>query len=214
LKITIACLTAAALALLWPGQCLPEGAPSRSAFPSPLPTDITFEKVIAEYPYPGIRFPVPIIGWKHHPQEIHVTPSGALVLPSPRTPAALYLAPLIALDGGEPSLFDAGGVTQSLVDGFKPGIYSYWKTGGVKVVQAAFGSLLEGREVLTGNEPKAPVRGELLLNFTEGPRGIRAAGIGPAYPRRLAFSRGMVAEEDGSASRPPPRRTSPSACSI
>ena len=35
---------------------------------------------------------MPIIGWKHHPEEVHVTPSGALVFPRDDDTQGLYIA--------------------------------------------------------------------------------------------------------------------------
>lgn len=199
------------MALLCSGSRAAYNEIGKRAYPTPMPADITFAKVLAEYPYPGMRYPVPVIGWKHHPDEIHVTPSGALVLPVPRKPAPLYVAPFLTLEGGAPRLLDPDAVVRSLVDGYKPGIYSRWKSAKVKVEQVAFGSLLEGQDVRTGaerllglvrytvtNTSKSDVSGELLVNFGEGRPGIRPKETAPRYSHRLSFGDGMVTEDDGS----------------
>ena len=188
-----------------------EDAIYQRAFPDPIPTDADFQTVVEAQPqYSKLRYPVPIIGWKHHPEEIHVTPEGALVLPAPRTPAPLYLTPLLAIGAQPPRLLDPDAVATSLVDGYKPGVQSAWKTGGLRIDQFAFGSLLEGREVRTGkevllglvrftlsNESAGPVSGSFLLNFGKGAAGLNHKQAPPPYPSSLAYAGRFIQEANG-----------------
>ncbi|HWQ92869.1 MAG TPA: hypothetical protein VN673_14425, partial [Clostridia bacterium] len=43
------------------------------AYPAPMPRDISFETVVSTEGYPAFGYAVPVVGWKHHPEEIHVT---------------------------------------------------------------------------------------------------------------------------------------------
>lgn len=183
----------------------------RRAFPDPIPADTDFNTVVNSQPnYAKIKYPVPIIGWKHHPEEIHVTPEGALVLPEPRH-YPLYVAPLIALNGEEPHILDPDQVRTSLVDGYKPGIQSEWQVQGLEVRELAFGTLLEGQEVLTGkevllglvryqfkNESTIPVSGVFSLNFGKGDLGLLHKEIPPLYPTAFNYKNNDLFEADGS----------------
>lgn len=183
----------------------------RRAFPDPIPVDADFDTIVNSQPnYSKIKYPVPIIGWKHHPEEIHVTPEGALVLPEPRH-FPLYIAPLIALKGEEAHILDPDRVQTSLVDGYKPGIQSEWQSGGLKINELAFATLMEGREVLTGketllglvrycltNDSSAPIEGVFTLNFGKGDRGELHKEIPPAYPSPFGYADGQLTETDGS----------------
>ena len=182
----------------------------RRAFPDPIPADTDFDTVVNSQPnYAKIKYPEPIIGWKHHPEEIHITPEGALVLPEPRH-YPLYVAPLIALQGEDPHILDPDHVRTSLVDGYKPGIQSEWQVGGLSVHQLAFATLMEGDEVLTGketllglvrynfkNESAAPVGGVFSLNFGLGALGQSHKEIPPLYPAALRFSDNQLFEANG-----------------
>jgi hypothetical protein len=200
---------------LWFGaMVLPLGAAAPSepeGFPNLLPKDIDFATVTQTEGYPKLRYPVPIIGWKHYPEEIHVTPAGALVLPEPRRPFSLCLQPALALEGESvPAVLDPDAVRQQLVDGYKPGVLSEWGRGGVKVRQLAFGSLLEGEEVRTGretlvglsrfslrNESDRIVKGILYFCLGEGARHQSIKQFHPVYPGALRWVGRSVLEQNG-----------------
>ena len=50
------------------------------AYPSPLPQDASYDTVVNSQNFPTMKYPVTIIGAKVHPEEVHVTPSGELIL--------------------------------------------------------------------------------------------------------------------------------------
>jgi hypothetical protein len=56
-----------------------------------IPPGATFDMVAAQ-PFPAMKYPMPIVGWKEHPEEVHVTPAGALVFPREGQPDGLYLS--------------------------------------------------------------------------------------------------------------------------
>lgn len=180
-------------------------------FPDPMPADISFSTVVSSQDYPKLRYPVPIIGWKNHPEEIHVTPAGGLVFPEPRWPASLSMTPALRVgDDAAPALLNPDVVSQHLVDGYKPGVESQWQTGGLKIHQLAFGSLLEGEEVLTGretliglcrytikNESSTNIAGQLYLCFGEGARHQSIKRFQRLYPGTLSFTSPFLVESSG-----------------
>jgi hypothetical protein len=204
------------LALLSLGTALsPAGAGQASepkAYPSPMPQDIDFGTVLSTEGYPELRYAVPIIGWKHHPEEIHVTPAGGLVLPEPRR-HPLSLQPALALgENVTPALLSPDEVTQQLVDGYKPGVRSEWFRGGLRIAQLAFGTLLEGEEVRTGretlvglsrftirNESRERVTGMFCVCLGEGARHQSMKRFHPVYPGVLRYSAPFVREENEAA---------------
>jgi hypothetical protein len=180
------------------------------AYPARIPADVSFQTVVAAEPYPAMKLPVPIVGWKNHPEEIHVTPNGALVFPRADETHGLYLAPLVQEGDAEPRLLPLDGADRALVDGYKPGILSAWSAGGVTVKQEVFGTLLHGEEVRTGREPLLglcrwtltnPTRTHktvsLWLNFGAAVPGMPMDAPPPAYGRRLSFDTPAVSEPDG-----------------
>lgn len=195
--------------------CLPnlsraEGAAYTKAFPDPIPPDATFDTVVSSQPaLVPLRYPVPIIGWKNHPEEIHVTPEGALVLPEPRK-FPMYIAPLISIGNGDPQILPPDSVVTSLVDGYKPGVKSAWEVGGLQVKELAFGSLLKGQEVVNGREvllglarysisnasPQA-ISGAFYLNFGEAKFGRSHEVLPPTYPGSLRYQEPLLLEQNG-----------------
>lgn len=180
------------------------------AYPSPMPRDISFETVVSTYDYPALGFAVPVIGWKHHPEEIHVTPAGGMVLPSPRQPALVLQPALLLGTNSVPMLLAPEKVTQRLVDGYKPGIVSEWRENGLTIRQVVFGTLLKGEEVQTGREPlvglsrftvrndtDGRVAGALCIRIGEGARFQSMKQFHPAYPKPLTFSDSFIREENG-----------------
>ncbi|OGD21213.1 MAG: hypothetical protein A2W03_10585 [Candidatus Aminicenantes bacterium RBG_16_63_16] len=202
----------------------PQKAPSGKvrAYPDVIPKDVSFETVVSSQPYPPVKYPVPIIGWKEHPEEFHVAPKGAIVspAPNPETPGAspskergYYIVPLIGLaSGSSPALFEPDHVEQELVDGYMPGVKSAWTKDGLKFTQLAFCTLLEGTEVRTGREPllalvrytlvneKGPARKVFLwLNFGQAVYGHGIFQVPPKYPQTLSYDSPFVAGSSGKA---------------
>jgi hypothetical protein len=177
-----------------------------------MPRDINFETVVSTEGYPPLRYAVPVIGWKHHPEEIHVTPAGGMVLPTPRLPA-LALQPALQLETSPPPvLLIPEKVEQRLVDGYKPGIISEWKDKGLIVRQTVFGTLLEGEEVLTGaetlvglsrftlrNDSDDRIAGTFCIRVGEGARQQSMKQFHPVYPTPLTFEKPFIREENGDA---------------
>ncbi len=201
---TLLTLGAAALAVV------AAGAPQPLAYPTPLPRDISMATVLKAEGFPAMPYAVPIIGWKHHPEEIHVTPAGGLVLPDPRR-LPLSLQPALALgENSVPLLLSPEAVTQQLVDGYKPGVLSQWSRGGLRINQLAFGTLLEGEEVRTGREPligltrftlknesAGRLQGAFYVCLGEGARHQSMKQFHPIYPAPLRFAAPFVSEENG-----------------
>jgi hypothetical protein len=202
LSVTILCCT--------PYLLRAEGVEYQRAFPNPIPSDTTFDTVVSSQPaLVPLRYPVPIIGWKDHPEEIHITPEGALVLPDPRK-FPMYIAPLISIGNGDPEVLPPDSVVTSLVDGYKPGVKSTWEKGGLQIMELAFGSLLQGQEVINGREvllgltrysisnasPQA-INGAFYLNFGEAIFGRSHKSLPPVYPGSLRYQEPLVIEQDG-----------------
>ncbi|HEX3720861.1 MAG TPA: hypothetical protein VH595_23160 [Verrucomicrobiae bacterium] len=187
-----------------------EDAIFKRAFPNPIPTDADFDTVVSSQPeYAKLKYPVPIIGWAYHPEEIHVTPEGALVFPDPRNPS-LYVAPLISTGADAPHVLSPDEVKKSLVDGYKPGVQSEWNDHGLKIEELAFGSLLKGEEVVTGREillgmvrytlsnpSSQAISGEFLLDFGKGGFNQLHKLVPPPYEGRLAVDNRLLMESNG-----------------
>jgi hypothetical protein len=205
-------LVAAALILLAvPALRADERSPVLRAYPERISPDLTFEAVVAGQPFPPVKYPVPVIGWKEHPEEIHVAPNGALVFPRTPLPGGLYLLPFLQIEPGTaPELLDPDSVAQELVDGYLPGVRSGWKVGEFKVRELAFATLLEGPAVRTGRETlvavarwtvknesgrEGPVR--LAFRIGEAVSGQSLFKVPPAYPAPLAFRRPFIVETGG-----------------
>ena len=181
------------------------------AYPARISPDVSFDAVVSSQPFPPVKCPVPVIGWKEHPEEIHVAPNGALVFPAAALPGGLYLLPRVQVGRPSPlTLLDANTVAQELIDGYLPGVRSEWKLDGVSLRQLAFATLLEapvmrsGRETLmavvrwavkNGSGREEPVR----LSFTAGQAasGQSLFKMPPAYPGRLVFKPPFVLLADG-----------------
>ncbi|HVP90817.1 MAG TPA: hypothetical protein VMS75_06325, partial [Terriglobales bacterium] len=101
---------AAALLLAAPALHPQQSDPVRRAYPETIPPDISFETVVSSQPFPPVKYPVPVIGWKEHPEEVHVAPNGALVFPRSDVPGGLYLLPRLRAGAG-PELLDPSSVT-------------------------------------------------------------------------------------------------------
>jgi hypothetical protein len=181
------------------------------AYPDRIPPDLTFEAVVAAQPFPPVKYPVPVIGWKEHPEEIHVAPNGALVFPRTPLPGGLYLLPLIQVGPAPaPVLLPPDKVVQELVDGYLPGVRSEWQVGGVRIRELAFATLLESPKLRTGRETLVAVVRWTLRNESGGDEPLHLGfRIGqavsdlslfnepPAYPAALIFKNSLVLETGG-----------------
>jgi len=181
------------------------------AYPDLISPDLTFEAVVAAQPFPPVKYPVPVIGWKEHPEEIHVAPNGALVFPKAPLPGGLYLLPLIQVGPGPaPELLAPDKVAQELVDGYLPGIRSGWQVGSVRTRELAFATLLEAPKLRTGRETLVAVVRWTLRNESGGWEPVHLGfRIGqavsgqslfkepPAYPAPLVFKNSFVLETGG-----------------
>ncbi|MGD1008734.1 MAG: hypothetical protein ABR951_01125 [Candidatus Aminicenantales bacterium] len=205
------CIAVALILLAVPTLRADERSPIFRAYPDRISPDLTFEAVVAGQPFPPVKYPVPVIGWKEHPEEIHVAPNGALVFPKTPLPGGLYLLPLLQLGStAGPELLDPDSVVQELVDGYLPGVRSGWKLGGFQVRELAFATLLEGPTVRTGREMLVAVARWTVKNESGREQAVRLAfRIGeavsgqslfktpPAYPAPLAFKRPFMVETGG-----------------
>jgi hypothetical protein len=104
--------------------------PALRGYPDPVPEDVSYEAVVGSQPFPLMKYPVPIIGAKVHPEEVHVTPSGQLIFPryehfrGPCVAVLIGSRPAGERGAGEipVALPPVEGVTSKLVDGYMPGI--------------------------------------------------------------------------------------------
>jgi hypothetical protein len=183
------------------------------AYPDPIPPDTTFETVVSSQPFPPIQYPVPIIGWKHHPEEVHVVPTGALVFPNGYSPRGLYLSLLWSEGGGEPQIPRPEDAAPALMYGYMPGVTQTWKSGDIEITQTAFAVLLEGDEVKTGRETLVALSRyvvanasdkeksvSLWLHFGEAISGHNMHALPPPYDHGLSQRDGFVVESDGRVS--------------
>ena len=151
-----------------------ETNPVLRAYPERISPDLSFGEVVSSQPFPPVKYPVPVIGWKDHPEEIHVAPNGALVFPASVLPGGLYLLPRLRTgDVGVPELLDANAVAQELVDGYLPGVRSTWKMRGFTVRELAFANLLENPAVRTGREILVTAVRWTVKNGSAGPEMVR-----------------------------------------
>jgi len=187
-------LLAGAAALLLAAALRAQGTdPVLRAYPERIDPDLTFEAVVSSQPFPPVRYPVPVIGWKDHPEEIHVAPNGALVFPAAALPGGLYLLPRVQVGPAAPlDLLDANAVAQELIDGYLPGVRSQWKVGDFIVSELAFAVLLEASVVRTGRETLVAVARWTVKN-----------GSGREEPVRLAFTAGQAASGQSLFKMPP-----------
>jgi hypothetical protein len=200
-------LAGAAIVFLTGPALRPEDRnPVLRAYPEKISPDVSFDDVVSSQPFPPVKYPVPIIGWKEHPEEVHVAPNGALVFPAATLPGGLYLLPRIRVrPGSPPELLDANAVTQDLIDGYLPGVRSAWTVRNFKVRELAFANLIEATKVRTGRETLAvaarwsvknesgrevPVRLAFLIGRAVS--GQSLFKIPPPYPSTLAFKSPFV----------------------
>ena len=201
----------AALLLAVPALHPQETDPVRRAYPERISPDLSFDDVISSQPFPPVKYPVPVIGWKDHPEEIHVAPNGALVFPARVLPGGLYLLPRLRTgDVAVPEFLDANAVTQELVDGYLPGVRSSWKVRGVAVRELAFAMLLENPTVRTGRETLVTVvrwtlkngsgrLEDVRLSFFVGQAvsGLSLFKAPPPYPGTLVFKSPFIVGTGG-----------------
>ncbi len=183
--------------------------PVRRAYPETIPPDVSFETVVSSQPFPPVKYPVPIIGWKDHPEEVHVAPNGALVFPRDNVPGGLYLLPRLRAGAG-PELLDPNAVTQDLVDGYLPGVRSAWRAGAFTVRELAFATLLENPSVRTGRETLLTAARWTVKNESARAVAVRLSflvgwaapelslfKLPPSYPGKLSFRSPFVLDHNG-----------------
>lgn len=204
-------LAAALILLAVPALRPGDQNPVLRAYPERISPDVSFETVVSSQPFPPVKYPVPVIGWKGHPEEVHVAPNGALVFPKAALPGGLYLLPRVRIGPSSlPELLDANAVTQELVDGYLPGVRSGWKVKDFWIRQLAFATLLEAPAVRTGREPLVAAARWTVKNESSREEQVRLAfKIGeavsgqslfkapPSYPDPLAFKRPFILRADG-----------------
>ncbi len=188
------------------------------AYPDPVPEDASFATVVGSQPFPRMKYPVPIIGAKAHPEEVHVTPSGELIFPRGAPWSGPCVAVLIASrPGGDAGAADvvlslppADAVTSRLVDGYMPGVEHAWSLDDVQVRQLAFATEGARYESSDGREPLIALARYTVTNRTASPRVVVAAlqfgqadsGLSvkeapPVYPDPLAFEPPFLRRADG-----------------
>jgi hypothetical protein len=205
-------LAGAAALLLTAPALRPQGTdPVLRAYPERIDPDLSFEAVVSSQPFPPVKYPVPVIGWKEHPEEIHVAPNGALVFPAAALPGGLYLLPRLQVGPAGPlELFSPDAVAQELVDGYLPGVRSEWKVRGLVVSELAFATLLEAPLVRTGRETLVAVSRWTVKNVSGREEPVRLAftagqatsgqslfRMPPAFPAPLVFKRPFILLADG-----------------
>jgi hypothetical protein len=196
-----------------------EDNPALRAYPDPLPEDVSFDGVVKSQPFPFMKYPVPIIGLKTHPEEVHVTPSGQLIFPFSHNGKSLCMAFLV---GSHPAgqgdakdiklvLPPADAVTSQLVDGCLPAVENRWAVGDLQIEQLAFASEGGRYESLTGQEQlfaisRMTVRNPssvshdvvLTIQFGEASPGQSVKAVPPPYSCKLAYEPPFIRQEDGS----------------
>ena len=208
----VAVLTAACTAVVQAAD-----NPALRPYPDPLPEDVSFDTVVKSQPFPFMKYPVPIIGAKVHPEEVHVTPSGELIFPYSETFKGLCLAPLVGRRLGEGgsrqivlTMLPADNAHPRLVDGFLPAIENEWTVEALQVRQLAFAMAGNGFESLNGREPlialvrytiaagpSAPGKAMLALQFGEAFGGLSVKAEPPVYPHELSFDPPFIKAKDG-----------------
>ena len=198
---------------LWAGSvfCTRAAAdPELRAYPDPLPEDVAYDTVVKSQSFPFMKYPVPIIGAKVHPEEVHVTPSGQLIFPREAVWRGLCVAALIGPADAAPALPSADGVIARLLDGYLPAIENQWVAGDLQLNQLAFAMAGSEYESTTGREPlialvrytltnKSPSRRPvvLALQFGQAEPEMSVKRVPPVYPRVLSFVMPFIREEDG-----------------
>ncbi len=202
---------ALAFALGAPALISQDRNPALRAYPEKIPADVSFESVVSTQPFPPVRYPVPIIGWKDHPEEIHVAPNGALVFPVEGSYRGLYVVPMVQTSPGRsPELLDPRSPAEELVEGYMPGVRSSWTVSGIRLSRLAFATLLESAAVRTGRETlvaiarwtvknetslEAPVR--LQFRMGEAVPGLSLLKLPPNPPGALTYKTFFVYDADG-----------------
>ena len=188
------------------------------AYPIPLPEDVTFDTVVNSQPFPRMKFPVPIIGAKVHPEEVHVTPAGALVFPRYerfRGPCVAILVgsrPNGEKDTGQVALSmpPAEAVTSKLIDGYMPGVENTWTMGDLQLRQVTFATEVGQYESSTGTEPLIALTRYTITNrsnserqvvaailYGEAQSGLSVKAVPPAWSEPLSFESPCIRQADG-----------------
>ncbi|MBP7937308.1 MAG: hypothetical protein KA354_21905 [Phycisphaerae bacterium] len=188
-------------------------------YPEPVPEDASFETVVNSQPFPRMKIPVPIIGAKVHPEEVHVTPSGGLIFPRRGQTEGPCVAILVgSRPNGEQGSGEANlalppveAVTSKLVEGYMPGVEHTWTMGDLQVRQVAFATQGGKFESSTANEPLIAMIRYTIANrsasghevvaailFGEAPPDLSVKAVPPVRPEALSFEAPFVRGANGS----------------
>jgi hypothetical protein len=202
---------------LWAALACGAEQPKLQGYPDPLPEDMSYETVVKSQTFPPMKYPVTVIGAKVHPEEVHVTPSGELILPYTETWKGLCLATLVGTratdgDAGQPiTLLPVEAINWRLVDGYMPAVENQWTVGDIGLRQVAFAMAGGEFESATGLEPlvtlvrytvtnrakDAPREAVLAIQFGQAYGGLSMKALPPVYPQELSFETPCVRQKDG-----------------
>jgi hypothetical protein len=204
------------LVATWAALACGADQPKLRGYPDPLPEDASYETVVKSQPFPLMKYPVTIIGAAFHPEEVHVTPSGELILPYTEIWKGLCVATLAGTrpaDGapGQPTaMLPVEAMNWRLVDGYMPGVENQWTIGDVELRQLAFATSGGIFESATGQEPlvalvrytltnkaSAPREAVLAIQFGQAYGGLSMKTVPPVYPQELSFAAPYVRQKDG-----------------
>jgi hypothetical protein len=187
------------------------------AYPEAVPEDTSFDMVVGSQPFPRMKYPVPIIGAKVHPEEVHVTGSGELVFPQHERFRGPWVTFLVGSRGADHSSADvalalppADAVTSKLVGGYMPGIENAWTMGDLRVQELAFATEGGKFEAATGSEPliamvrytitngsASPRQAMVAVQFGEAQSGQSVKQVPGPRPEKLSLAGPFIRQEDG-----------------
>jgi hypothetical protein len=188
-----------------------------NGYPDPIPQDVSYDTVVGSQSLPTIKYPVTVIGAAYHPEEVHVTPSGELMLPYTETFTGLCVAPLVgaqaSAEGIRPiplSLPPVEADKWRLVEGYMPGVENQWTFGDIELRQLAFATAGGGFLSTTGREPlvtlvrytltnksSSPRNAALAIGFGQAFAGLSMKAVPPIYPQRLSYDAPLIRRQDG-----------------
>jgi len=174
------------------------------AYPERISEDTCFESVVGSQPFPPLKYAAPVIGWKNHPDSIRVVQTGALVFPQQNDGTRLYLTPMTSLGpDGKPAVFNPDQIIQKLIDGYMPGVQSFWTKDGLHTSQTVFCSMLDSntlaavcRFTLTNQSGQAN-QASLWLDFGLAKAGHNMNQLPQPYSKELALDSSFIVEPEG-----------------
>ncbi|MBN2022179.1 MAG: hypothetical protein JW809_05250 [Pirellulales bacterium] len=213
------CTVSAVLTFVVVASALAADDAALRAYPDPVPEDVAFDDVVRGDPFPRMKYPVPIVGARVHPEEIHVTPSGELIFPQ----GANWSGPCVAMwIGSRPAgqegakeislgMPPADEVRSRLTDGYLPAVENQWTVDDLEIGQLAFAVEGDGFEPVHGQKPllglvrytvknksSAPRETVLAIQFGRAELNMSVKAAPPASPAKLSFEPPFVRAEDGS----------------